>query len=83
MTTERPASPPARRCASPATPLDGTLIGAMTGLRRLSDVPTLAIFLALSMRLAVGTSLAIITVTSLMSLAAHLGRAIDLAVTAR
>ena len=48
-------------------------------------MPTLAIFLALSMRLAVGTSLAIITVTSLMSLAAHLtaGRAIDLAVTAR
>ena len=46
-------------------------------------VPTLAIFLALSMRLAVGTSLAIITTTSVMGLAAHLfaGRDLDVGVT--
>ena len=46
-------------------------------------VPTLAIALALSMRLAVGTSLAIITVTSVMALAAHLaaGRGLDVGVT--
>ncbi len=67
MTRERSASPPARRCASPATPLAGALVGAMTGFVGVGGgfliVPTLAIFLALSMRLAVGTSLAIITVT--------------------
>jgi uncharacterized membrane protein YfcA len=66
----------------------GALIGAMTGFLGVGGgfliVPTLAVFLALSMRLAVGTSLAIITATSVMALAAHLlaGRGLDLAVTA-
>lgn len=65
----------------------GLLIGAMTGFFGVGGgfliVPTLAVLLALSMRLAVGTSLAIITVTSVMGLAAHLvaGRSIDVAVT--
>jgi uncharacterized protein len=47
-------------------------------------VPTLAVVLALSVRLAVGTSLTIITATSAMALAAHLaaGRGVDLALTA-
>ncbi len=47
-------------------------------------VPTLAMFLSLSMRLAVGTSLAIITATSVVGLAAHLiaGRGLDPGVTA-
>lgn len=46
-------------------------------------VPTLTIVLALSMRLAVGTSLVIITATSLMALLAHLaaGRTLDIGVT--
>lgn len=66
----------------------GLMIGAMTGFFGVGGgfliVPTLAVFLALSMRLAVGTSLAIITATSVLALAAHLaaGRGIDVAVTA-
>ncbi len=66
----------------------GLLIGAMTGFFGVGGgfliVPTLAIFLTLSMRLAVGTSLAIITTTSVMGLATHLlaGRGLDLTVTA-
>lgn len=66
----------------------GLLVGAMTGLVGIGGdfliVPTLAIALALSMRLAVGTSLMIITATSTMALIAHLaaGRALDLGVTA-
>lgn len=66
----------------------GLLIGVMTGFFGVGGgfliVPTLAIFLALSMRLAVGTSLAIITATSVMGLAAHLyaGRGLDVGVTA-
>ena len=46
-------------------------------------VPTLAIALAFTMRTAVGTSLAIITGTSLLGLAVHLlaGRGIDLGTT--
>lgn len=65
----------------------GLLLGAMTGFFGVGGgfliVPALAIFLTLSMRLAVGTSLAIITVTSAIGLAAHLfaGRSLDLAVT--
>jgi uncharacterized membrane protein YfcA len=65
----------------------GLLIGAMTGFFGVGGgfliVPTLAIALALSMRLAVGTSLAIITATSVMALVAHLaaGRGLDPAVT--
>ncbi len=47
-------------------------------------VPALTIALALSMRLAIGTSLLIITVTSVLALIAHLaaGRSLDLGVTA-
>ena len=66
----------------------GLLVGAMTGFFGVGGgfliVPTLAVFLALSMRLAVGTSLAIITSTSVMGLAAHLlaGRGLDVGVTA-
>ena len=46
-------------------------------------VPTLAVALAFSMRMAVGTSLVIITTTSLMALTAHLaaGRTLDVGVT--
>ena len=46
-------------------------------------VPTLAVALALSTRLAVGTSLVIITATSLMALSAHLtaGRTLDVGIT--
>lgn len=66
----------------------GLLVGAMTGFFGVGGgfliVPTLAIALALSMRLAVGTSLMIITATSVMALIAHLaaGRSLDLGVTA-
>lgn len=66
----------------------GLLIGAMTGFFGVGGgflvVPTLAIALSLSMRLAVGTSLAIITATSVMGLTAHLvaGRGLDVGVTA-
>ncbi len=65
----------------------GLLIGAMTGFFGVGGgfliVPTLTIVLALSMRLAVGTSLVIITATSLMALLAHLaaGRTLDVGVT--
>lgn len=65
----------------------GLLIGVMTGFFGVGGgflvVPTLAIVLALSMRMAVGTSLAIITATSVMGLAAHLlaGRSLDVGVT--
>ena len=66
----------------------GLLVGAMTGFFGVGGgfliVPTLAIALALSMRLAVGTSLMIITATSVMALIAHLaaGRSLDLGLTA-
>ena len=66
----------------------GLLVGAMTGFFGVGGgfliVPTLAIALALSMRLAVGTSLMIITATSVMALIAHLaaGRSLDIGVTA-
>lgn len=66
----------------------GLLVGALTGFFGVGGgfliVPTLAIALAFSMRLAVGTSLAIIAVISAMGLAAHLaaGRALDVGVTA-
>lgn len=65
----------------------GLLVGLLTGFFGVGGgflvVPTLAIALALSMRLAVGTSLAIITATSVLGLAAHLaaGRGIDLGLT--
>ena len=79
-----PSCPPLR----PARDLfAGVVIGAMTGFFGVGGgfliVPTLAIFIALPMRLAVGTSLAIITGTSVMGLAAHLvaGRSLDIAIT--
>jgi uncharacterized membrane protein YfcA len=66
----------------------GAAIGFVTGFFGVGGgfliVPTLAIALAFSMRTAVGTSLAIITATSLLGLAAHLvaGRSVDVDVTA-
>lgn len=61
----------------------GVLVGFITGFFGVGGgflvVPTLAIALAFTMRTAVGTSLVIITATSLLGLAAHLvaGRAIE------
>lgn len=66
----------------------GVLVGFLTGFFGVGGgfliVPTLAIALAFTMRTAVGTSLAIITATSLIGLAVHLlaGRSFDLGVTA-
>lgn len=66
----------------------GLLIGGMTGFFGVGGgfliVPALAILLGLQMRLAVGTSLAIITSTSILGLVAHLiaGRGLDLPLTA-
>ena len=66
----------------------GAAIGFLTGFLGVGGgfliVPTLAIALAFTMRTAVGTSLAIITATSLLGLAVHLiaGRSLDLDVTA-
>ena len=81
---EPPACPPLRITHDlPA----GLLVGAMTGFFGVGGgflvVPALAVFLALSMRLAVGTSLAIITITSALGLAAHLlaGRELDVGIT--
>ena len=66
----------------------GLAIGFMTGFFGVGGgfliVPTLAVALAFSMRLAVGTSLVIITATSMIALSVHLlaGRSLDPAVTA-
>ena len=66
----------------------GGAVGLITGFFGVGGgfliVPTLAIALAFTMRTAVGTSLVIITATSLFGLAAHLlaGREIDPGVTA-
>lgn len=66
----------------------GALIGFLTGFFGVGGgfliVPTLAVALAFTMRTAVGTSLAIITATSLIGLAIHLvaGRSLDVGVTA-
>ncbi len=82
---DTPVCPPLRLARDTAA---GLLVGVLTGFFGVGGgfliVPTLAILLALSMRLAVGTSLAIITSTSVMALAAHLlaGRGLDIAVTA-
>lgn len=83
--SEAPSCPPLRIARDiPA----GLLVGVMTGFFGVGGgflvVPVLAVFLALSMRLAVGTSLAVITITSAMGLAAHLltGRELDVAITA-
>ena len=65
----------------------GLLVGAMTGFFGVGGgfliVPTLAVALAFSLRMAVGTSLVIITATSLMALSADLaaGRTLDVGVT--
>jgi uncharacterized membrane protein YfcA len=83
-TMPRPSCPPLRVARNLAA---GLLVGAMTGFFGVGGgvliVPTLAVVLALSLRLAVGTSLVIITATSVMALAAHLaaGRTLDVAVT--
>lgn len=81
----RPSCPPLRLAQGLAA---GLLVGAMTGFFGVGGgfliVPALAIALTLSMRLAVGTSLIIITATSAMALIAHLvaGRSLDVGVTA-
>jgi uncharacterized membrane protein YfcA len=72
----------------PRDALAGVAVGFVTGFLGIGGgfliVPTLAVGLAFTMRTAVGTSLAIITATSAVGLAAHLlaGRAIDVPVTA-
>lgn len=71
---EAPSCPPLRL---PVVLVAGAGIGTITGFLGVGGgfliVPTLVVALALSMRLAVGTSLAIIAATSLFALAAHLG----------
>jgi uncharacterized protein len=65
----------------------GVAVGFLTGFFGVGGgfliVPTLAIALAFTMRTAVGTSLVIITATSLIGLIAHLaaGRSLDIGVT--
>ena len=79
------ACPPLRL---PRDLIAGAAIGLVTGFFGVGGgfliVPTLAIALAFTMRTAIGTSLVIITVTSLLGLAAHLvaGRSLDAGVTA-
>jgi uncharacterized membrane protein YfcA len=66
----------------------GAAVGFVTGIFGVGGgfliVPTLAIALAFTVRTAVGTSLTIITETSLLGLGAHLlaGRSVDVDVTA-
>lgn len=66
----------------------GLLIGLLTGLFGVGGgfliVPTLAVAFSFSMRNAIGTSLAIITTTSVLGVIVHLGagRSIDLELTA-
>ncbi len=68
--------------------LAGAAVGLVTGFFGVGGgfliVPTLAIALAFTMRTAVGTSLTIITATSLLGLGAHLlaGRSVQIDVTA-
>lgn len=79
------ACPPLRL---PRDLVAGAAIGLVTGFFGVGGgfliVPTLAIALAFNMRTAVGTSLVIVTATSLLGLAAHLlaGRSVDVDVTA-
>ena len=79
------ACPPLRL---PRDLVAGAAVGVVTGFFGVGGgfliVPTLAIALAFTMRTAVGTSLTIITATSLLGLGAHLiaGRSVDLDVTA-
>ena len=78
------ACPPLRL---PRDLVAGALVGFLTGFFGVGGgfliVPTLAIALAFTIRTAVGTSLAIITATSLIGLAVHLvaGRSLDIGVT--
>jgi len=78
------ACPPLRL---PRDLVAGVLVGFLTGFFGVGGgfliVPTLAIALAFTMRTAVGTSLAIITATSLVGLGVHLlaGRSLDIGVT--
>jgi uncharacterized membrane protein YfcA len=79
------ACPPLRL---PRDLVAGAAVGLVTGFFGVGGgfliVPTLAIALAFTMRTAVGTSLVIITATSLLGLGAHLvaGRTVDVDVTA-
>jgi uncharacterized membrane protein YfcA len=79
------ACPPLRL---PRDLVAGAAIGFITGFFGVGGgflvVPTLAIALAFTMRTAVGTSLVIITATSLIALSAHLlaGRGLDAGLTA-
>ena len=79
-----PGCPPLRASRDLAA---GVLVGFLTGFLGVGGgfliVPMLAIALAFSMRLAMGTSLVIITATSVMGLVAHLaaGRGFDADVT--
>ena len=71
----------------PRDPVAGVLIGFLTGLFGVGGgfliVPTLALALGFTWRTAVGTSLAIITATSLVGLGVNLlaGRGLDIGVT--
>jgi uncharacterized membrane protein YfcA len=71
----------------PHDALAGVAVGFVTGFLGVGGgfliVPTLAVGLAFTLRTAVGTSLAIITATSALSLVAHVGagRAVDVPVT--
>ncbi len=83
-------------CADPVCPplrlwplaAAGAAIGTVTGFLGIGGgfliVPTLVVALTLSMRLAIGTSLAIVAATSSFALVAHLGagRELDVSVTA-
>ena len=79
------ACPPLRL---PRDLIAGAAVGLVAGFFGVGGgfliVPTLAIALAFTMRTAIGTSLVIITATSLLGLAAHLvaGRSLDAGVTA-
>ena len=79
------ACPPLRL---PRDLVAGAAVGLVTGFFGVGGgfliVPTLAIALAFTMRTAVGTSMVIITATSLLGLAAHLlaGRSVEVDVTA-
>jgi uncharacterized membrane protein YfcA len=83
---ERSATCPPLRL--PRDLMAGAAVGLVTGFFGVGGgfliVPTLAIALAFTMRTAVGTSLTIITATSLLGLGAHLlaGRSVDVEVTA-
>ena len=83
--------PGAAACPPLRLPRDigaGAAIGFVTGFLGVGGgflvVPTLAVALAFTMRTAIGTSLAIITATSLLALAVHLiaGRTLDPGLTA-